>query len=452
MPYTPHTREEIQAMLAQLGVPAVEDLFAELPDELRAHAGLNLPPGQSEMEVVGRLQRLADLDLAHDHTPSFLGAGCYDHYIPALVPFLCSRAEFATSYTPYQPEASQGTLQVIYEFQSLMCDLTGMEVANASLYDGATALAEGVFVITAVAKPERVLVAESVSPIYRQVLATYTRHAGVQVELVHCHEGTVDLNHLAELTREPFAAAVVQNPNFFGCLENCAAVSELVHERGGRLIAVVEPLSLALVETPGEYGADLAVAEGQPLGLTESLGGPGLGIMTAKRDLLRRLPGRLAGATHDTHGRRGFVLTLQTREQHIRREKATSNICSNQGLCALAATIYLSVLGPGGLRAVAATCVQKAHYAQRRLSELNGFAPAFSAPFLYEFAVTCPTPVRQLNARLKEAGIIGGYDLSRDYASLSNTMLLCVTETRRRHEIDHLIGTLAEIASAEVEA
>ena len=447
MGYWPHTEDDTRQMLDRLGTGSVEDLFADIPEELRQSADLELPPGLSEMEVEARLQRLADLNLSSDRTPSFLGAGCYDHYVPAVVSSLCTRSEFVTSYTPYQPEASQGTLQVIYEFQSLLCDLTGMDVANASLYDGASALAEAAFVALSVSDSPRILVPESVHPAYRAVLDTYTHRSHIELEPVRCRSGVIDLNHLSDLAQAPFAAAVVQNPNFFGCLEECEVVSRLVHERGGRLISVFDPISLALVETPGEYDADLAVAEGQALGIGQSLGGPGLGIMTAKQDLLRRLPGRLVGATTDVNGKPGYVLTLQTREQHIRREKATSNICTNQGLCALAATVYLCALGPRGVRAVAELCLQKAHYTRRRLAELAGIELPFSAPFFKEFTVSCPAPAHQVNGRLREAGLLGGYPLRRDFDWLPNGLLLCVTEKRRRHELDALVSVLAELCT-----
>jgi glycine dehydrogenase subunit 1 len=442
MTYSAFTDHDKQEMLRFIGAESVDDLFADIPAALRQRAALDLDPPLSEMEVRCRLGRLAARNLDLDHMASFLGAGSYDHYVPATVPAIASRGEFATAYTPYQAETSQGTLQVIYEFQTLLCQLTGMEMANASLYDGGTALAEALIMAVAITKRKRLLVPRALSPFYRQVAKTYTQGLPVVIEEIPCENGVTDVATVSALLGDDVAAVAVQQPNFFGCLEDAQALSDAAHHSGALLISVFNPLSLGMLPPPGAYEADIAVAEGQPLGIAPQFGGPGVGLFCCRQKYNRAAPGRLVGTTTDEQGRRGFTLTLQTREQHIRREKATSNICTNQALCALMATVYLSAMGPRGIQTCAEQCHHKAHYAAQRLSDLDGYEPAFSAPFFHEFALRMPAPVAEINRRLRETGIIGGYDLSRAYPELQNVMLLCCTEKRTRAEIDALAHAL----------
>ena len=441
MPYlslTPHDRDD---MLRVIGASSPDDLFSDVPESLReaakrAFEDLNGP--LSEYEVAARLKKLASRNVSSESAPSFLGAGIYDHFVPAVVGAIAQRGEFLTAYTPYQAETSQGTLQVIYEFQTLLCQLTGMEMANASLYDGATALAEALIMATSITKRRRVLLPHTVSPAFRRVCATTLQ--GLDVELVeapHQNGVTAALN-----VDDTIAAIVVQQPNFFGNLEDARALSEAAHAKGALLIAVFNPLTLGLLPPPGDYDADIAVADGQSLGLAMSFGGPGVGLFCCRKAYARFAPGRLVGLTNDPQGRRGYALTLQTREQHIRREKATSNICTNQALCALQASVYLACLGPHGLQHAAKLCHDKAHYLAARLSEVSGCSLAFDAPFFHEFALRLPRPASKVNATLRERGIIGGYDLGRDYAGMDDVMLLAVTEKRMRDEMDGLVEVL----------
>ena len=429
-------------MLRVIGVASVDDLFADIPADLRAGANLNLGEPLSEMEVRRRMQSWAARNRNLEDAACFLGAGSYDHYIPAVVPAITSRGEFSTAYTPYQAETSQGTLQVIYEFQTLLCQLTGMEMANASLYDGATALAEAVIMATTITKRNRVLVPSAVSPFYRAVARTYTQGLPIVIEEIPFENGVTDGARLGEMMGDDVAAVVLQQPNFFGSLEDTRAISEVTHARGALLISVFNPVTLGLLPPPGAYEADIAVGEGQPLGIAPQFGGPGVGIFCCRQKYVRFAPGRLVGSTMDEQGRAGFTLTLQTREQHIRREKATSNICTNQALCALAATVYLSAMGPGGLKNCAEQSYHKAHYLAEKVHGLNDFELAFSTPFFHEFAIRTPRPVNEINAKLREQNIIGGYDLGRQYSDLENVMLLCCTEKRTREEMDGLVAAL----------
>jgi glycine dehydrogenase subunit 1 len=439
--YIANTDADRRAMLERIGVASIDDLFADIPAEIRQRAALHLPPDLTEMEVRAEALRLSGQNV-HVHTaPYFLGGGSYDHYIPSAVPFIVSRSEFFTAYTPYQAEASQGTLQVIYEFQTMVCQLTGMEMANASLYDGASALAEAVIMAWAIQKRPRLLLPRTLHPHYRQVVATYTQGLPLELVDVPYAEGATDLEALRSAL-DHSSAVVVQHPNFFGCLEDVDALSQLAHERGALLISVFDPISLGILKPPGAYDADIAVAEGQPLGLPPSFGGPYLGLFACKKQFARQAPGRIVGATHDDKGRRGFVLTLQTREQHIRREKATSNICTNQGLMALAATVYLSLMGKHGLRRVAELCLQKAHYTAQEIGRLGNWEMAFKSPFFKEFVVRCPEAPVKVNEKLRQRGIIGGLPLGKYYPELSDAMLLCVTEKRTKAEIDKLVEVL----------
>lgn len=431
-------------MLQELGLTSVADLFADIPEEVRLRRPLDLPAGMAEPEVARLLE-----DLAAANRPGlvcFLGGGAYDHYVPAVVGHLLNRGEFLTAYTPYQPEISQGTLQVMYEFQTMICTLTGLDVASASIYDGASALAEAALMAFRATGRRRVLVARAVHPRHRQVLRTYLAGPGLAVEEVPWGAtGAVDPAEVAARLDEDVAAVIVQEPNFFGVLEPVRAIGEIARRRGALFIASVNPVSLGLLEPPAAYGADVAVGEGQPLGCGLSFGGPYLGFLAAREALLRQMPGRLAGATVDAAGRRGFVLTLQAREQHIRRERATSNICTNQALMALAATVYLSWLGKEGLAGLARLCLQKAHYAAARVAAVPGFHLPFRGAFFHEFVVRSERPVPEVLAGLRERGILGGLDLAPFYPELAGHFLVCVTEKRTRAEIEALAAGLAAL-------
>lgn len=446
MAYIPHTEAERQHMLQQLGMEKMADLFREVPDAVKLKRELNLPGPLSELEVGRHLKALAEKNITSEQYPTFLGAGAYDHFIPSAVQHILGRTEFYTAYTPYQPEISQGVLQSIFEFQSMICELTGMAVANASLYDGASATAEAAAMACAATKKTKVLVSTAVHPEYRQVLQTYADGLGLQVVPVPYREGVTDLTALEKLCTDEVAAFIIQQPSFFGNIEDLTAAAELIHQIKGLLVAVVDPVAMALLASPGSCGADIVVGEGQGLGIPMNFGGPHLGFMACTEKLLRRMPGRIVGQTTDNRGKRGFVLTLQAREQHIRREKATSNICSNQALCALAATVHLSLLGKQGFRQVAEQCLQKAHYAQQQITALEGYQGAWLTPFFKEFVVKLPKPAAEVNDILLQQGIIGGLDLGRFYPELADHMLFCVTETRTKGDIDRLVAVLGGIA------
>lgn len=442
MAYFSLTPRDKAEMCKTIGVQSAADLFADIPASLRAQAHLGLGEPLSELETRRKMAGLAAKNLSADTAASFLGAGSYDHYIPAVVPALYSRGEFMTAYTPYQAETSQGTLQVIYEFQTLLCQLTGMEMANASLYDGATALAEAIIMATAVTKRQRVLMPLAVSPFYREVATAYTQGLPITLESVPLENGLTSVAQVAGQMGPDVAALVVAQPNFLGGLEEMEALAELAHAHGALLVVVFNPISVGLLPAPGDYGADIAVAEGQPLGIAASFGGPGVGLLCCQKKYARLAPGRLVGTTTDAQGRPGFTLTLQTREQHIRREKATSNICTNQALCALMATLYLAAMGPAGIRNVAEQSYHKAHFAADLLGRVD-VAPLFEAPFFHEWVVQLKQPASEVNAKLAARGIIGGYDMSRDYPELGHAMLLCCTEKRTRQEIEELASALS---------
>jgi glycine dehydrogenase subunit 1 len=379
-----------------------------------------------------------------------LGAGAYNHFVPSVVPYLASRGEFITAYTPYQPEVSQGTLQAIFEYQSMVAELTGMDAVNASHYDGATSMAEAAIMSYNVARGKRrkIIVSPSIHPQYRQVLRTYL--PGEQVEITGDEYADTSLSDLKALLDKDTACLIVQNPDFFGGLLDVDGLADVVHEVGALLVVVANPIhSLGLLKPPGEYGADIVVAEGQPLGAGLNFGGPYLGIFAARTKLVRKMPGRLVGETVDTEGKRGYVLTLSPREQHIRREKATSNICTNQGLIALIAGMYLSYMGKGGMRAVAELCYHRSHYAAAEIDKLSAYEVISKGKFFNEFVVKCPKPVAQINETLLEKGILGGYDVQKDYPTIENQMLVCVTELNDRGQINRLVSALAEIAAEE---
>lgn len=438
-PYLPVTGEERRRMLETVGVKSIEELFVDIPSVVRCKDRLDLPGPLSEMELVRHMKALAGKNKNLDDYACFLGAGAYDHYVPGIINHILLRQEFYTAYTPYQPEVSQGTLQAIFEYQTMICELTGMEVSNASVYDGASALAEAVAMACQATRRGEVMLSRTVHPEAREVIKTYSRFSGVRVKELGYQNGLTDLREAEERIDDQTSAIVVQNPNYFGALEDLAKLAELAHRHKALLIVSADPIALGLLKPPGETGADIVVGEGQPLGNSLSFGGPYFGFMATTEKLMRRLPGRIVGQTTDSEGNRGFILTLQAREQHIRREKATSNICSNQALCALAATVYLTVLGKKGLRRVAELCLQKAHYTYRSLLETGKFTPVFTAPFFKEFAVTSQEDTAVLNARLLENKIIGGHPLDEDYPELKNSLLIAITENRTRDEIDRLV-------------
>ncbi len=429
-------------MLAAIGLDDVEPLFSRIPAGLR-QPKLRLPPPLSEPELLAEMQALAGQNRHLGQMACFLGGGAYHHFIPSVVDAITSRGEFLTSYTPYQPEVSQGTLQSIFEFQSLVCELTGLEVANASLYDGASALAEAALMATGITRRDRVVAARTVHPEYRQVVRTYFSGRNLELAVAAGEGAALPPNVARQALDGQTAALIVQQPNFFGGVEDLESLADVAHERGTLLIVAFNPIALGLLRSPGECGADIAVGEGQPLGLPAGFGGPYLGLMATRSAYLRQMPGRLVGMTNDDRGQRGFVLTLQAREQHIRREKATSNICTNEGLCALAATVYLSMMGPQGLRQVAELCLRRAHYAAERLAALPGYALAYSDSFFHEFVLRCPRPPAEINARLLEAGIIGGLELRAWYPELADSLLFCVTEMNSRAQIDRLVDALS---------
>lgn len=441
--YIPNTEQEQTEMLAALDLASVDALFADIPAEFR-NPPLDLPAPRSELEIQRELAGLAARNRPLGSGPSFLGAGSYHHFIPAIVRALMTRGEFLTAYTPYQPEVSQGTLQVIYEFQTLISSLYGMEVANAGMYDGATSLAEGALMACRVTRRQRVAVADTVSPLYRQVIRTYCQAQGIRVEVTRHSDPEVDGDT---------ACLVVQYPNFFGSVEDLARHGAAAHNRGALLVVSADPLMAGMFQPPGHYDADIVTGEGQPLGIPASYGGPYVGLFTTKERYIRQMPSRLVGRTVDTEGRNGYVLTLQTREQHIRRERATSNICTNEALYALAATIYLAALGKQGLRRIAELCYHKAHYAAAQIEQLPGYSLPFrQETFFQEFVVQCPAPPAVINRRLLERNILGGLDLSQPpYADslppeVDRGLLVCVTEMNPREDIDALVAGLGEFS------
>ena len=429
-------------MLRSIGLSSAAELFRTIPDDVKLDRPLNITEPLSEPEVIGSLEKMSAANTAANK-PSFLGAGVYSHYSPTIVDHLIHRSEFFTSYTPYQPEISQGTLQYIFEFQTLICQLTGMEVANASMYDGSTSTAEAYLMARRVTRRDKIVVAESVHPEYREVAETYSQHGDTEIVTVKFDEATGRVGELSALD-DKTAALVVQSPNFFGCIEDLESLAEKAHAVGALFVVVVtEAISLGLLKTPGECGADIVVGEGQSFGIPMSFGGPHVGLFATKDKYVRQMPGRLAGVAYDKNGNRGFVLTLSTREQHIRREKATSNICTNQGLIALAATIYMEAMGRKGLREVAEQNAQKAAYAKQQIAAIGGYSIPFSSPTFNEFVVRGPKPASEVLEKLRtESAIIGGLALTKYYAGCENDFLVCVTETSSKADIDKLISGL----------
>ncbi len=445
--YHPHTDSDREAMLKAIGVRSLEELFEAVPKEFRFPA-LDLPPQITEMEALELLQDLSEGNETSRDLPMFLGAGAYNHYIPAAVDFILRRGEFYTAYTPYQPEISQGTLQAIFEYQSHIINLTGMDVSNASHYDGATAAAEAVNMARAITRNKRskAVISPGVHPHYRQTIHTYLSGGEFKVvgEKLDPLSGP---EALYDLIDGDTAIVMVQYPDFFGRLYDYQALADKVHEAGAVFAVCVNPLALAIFKSPGEFGADIVCGEGQPLGIPLSFGGPYLGLLATREKYVRNIAGRLVGETADVNGKRGYVLTLSTREQHIRREKAGSNICSNQGLMALAATVYLSLLGKEGLKEVANLCYQKAHYAAEQIGDIPGFSLWSKEPFFNEFVVKCPLPAEEINARLLEEGIIGGFDLGQEYPGMEDYLMFAVTEMNSVQQIDFLVNLLEEVGN-----
>ena len=437
--YISNTKEQQQAMLSDIGKNSIQELFAGIPEKARLKKKLDLPPALSEMELLAYMKDLSGRSFNLDEYTCFLGAGAYDHYIPSVVGSITLRQEFYTAYTPYQPEISQGTLQAIFEFQTMVCELTGMDISNASMYDGATALAEAVTMACQHTKRNEVLIANTVHPESREVLKTYAKFKGIVVKEIGYDNGRIDEKELQSNLNDQTAAIIIQSPNFFGIIEDVQEIAAFAHKNNSLLIVGADPISLAILKSPGESNADIVIGEGQSLGNSINFGGPYLGFMATTKQLTRKLPGRIVGETTDTEGKRAFVLTLQTREQHIRREKATSNICSNQALNALAATVYMTVLGKQGLKDVANLCLHKAHYLNAQLIKSGKFRPVFSAPFFKEFLVESDCQTEDLNNKLLSDKMIGGYSLKRDYPEFENGWLLAVTEKRTKQEIDRFV-------------
>lgn len=445
MSYVLNTPDDQRAMLERIGVQSVEELFQSIPEALRLKRPLNVPPALTEIELTRHMQALAARNQSVDNTVCFLGGGSYDHFVPAVVDAVSGRSEFYTAYTPYQAEASQGSLQAFFEFQTLVCQLTGLDVSNASLYDGGSAVAEAALMaLTVTRRTGKVLVAESVHPEYRRTLTTYLANLDARPTVVPTPHGFLDPDDVKKAIDDQTACVIVQHPNFFGCLEEVEALAEAAHAKGALFVVSFDPISLGLLKRPGQYGADIAVAEGQCLGNPLAFGGPYLGLLACREEFVRKMPGRLVGQTVDRHGKRCWVLTLQTREQHIRREKATSNICTNQGLFALRAAVYLAALGPQGLRETATLCTRNAHYAAEKLLQLPipGTRLRFNRPFFKEFVVQLDTErlgsMSALLSRLLKDGYHAGLPLANWYPALDDGLLVAVTEKRTRAEIDGL--------------
>ncbi len=430
-------------MLERIGVTSIDDLFASIPPNVRLNGSLDIPKGLSEQELQREMGQLSNANQSVNDAVCFLGGGAYDHFIPAIVDAISSRSEYYTAYTPYQAEASQGSLQAFFEYQTMICQLTGMDVANASLYEGGSAVAEAVLMAYSHArKRNKVLIPESVHPEYRQVLDTYTANLDIEVVTLATPDGFIDPDELKKQIDESTLCLVVQHPNFFGNLEEADDIVALCQDNGIISIVSFDPISLGVLKRPGDLGFDVAIAEGQCLGNPLSFGGPYLGLLACKQEFVRKMPGRLVGETTDHNGKRCWVLTLQTREQHIRREKATSNICTNQGLFALRATVYLAALGPTGLKETGELCLRKAHYAANKLSELPGVNLRFNRPFFKEFTLELDTNVPELLTALRHSGYHAGLHLGTWYQPLDNCMTVAVTEQRTKAEIDAFVETL----------
>ncbi|MFH2037041.1 MAG: aminomethyl-transferring glycine dehydrogenase subunit GcvPA [Candidatus Zixiibacteriota bacterium] len=443
MPYIPITPDDRRVMLEKIGVKNLEELLKPIPENLRLKESLKLPPALSELELLSEIKKLSELNKSN--LTIFAGGGVYDHFIPAALGAIVFRPEFVTAYTPYQAEVSQGTLQVIYEFQTHICRLTGMDIANASMYDGASATAEAASLAMAKTGRSKIVVSETVNPLFRNLIGTYLSGRNVEIITAPSQDGTTDFNRLHELVDDKTACVITAQPNFFGLLEDIEKAGDLIHKAGGLLVTAIDPISVALIKTPAGCGADIVVGEGQPLGIPLSFGGPLLGFFAVKKDLVRTMPGRLAAMTEDVDGKPGFTLTLQTREQHIRRDKATSNICTNQALCATMATVYLSLMGKCGLKSVALLAMEKTHKIAEMASRLKGYRPYFKGDFIREFALKTPVPASQIiDDLIEKHSILPGIDLGRFYPGMDDCLLIAATEKRTTEEILALIAALGE--------
>ncbi|MCH7800002.1 MAG: aminomethyl-transferring glycine dehydrogenase subunit GcvPA [Chloroflexi bacterium] len=435
-PYIPNTDEDRRQMLEAIGVASVEELFKDIPEGYTI-GSLNLPSARSEPELMAYAQKLAAANMVPGDYACFLGAGVYRHHIPAVVRQITSRSEFMTAYTPYQPEVSQGTLQTAYEFQTLICQLTGMEVANLGMYDGSTSMAEAALMAARIKKFDRISIMDTVSPLYREVLDTYAQAPGLKIDTIK--NGQTGLE-------EGTACLIVQQPNFYGYMEDMTALSKLAHDNNALLIVSADPISLAMFRPPGDYDADIVVGEGQPMGVPPTFGGPYVGLFACKQEYVRQMPGRIVGKTVDTKDRTAYVLTLQTREQHIRRERATSNICTAVALIALMSTVYMASYGKRGMRHIAELCYHKAHYASKLINDIPGYSIPMDGTFFQEFVVECPLPPSEINEKLLDYKIIGGLDISEH---VPNGMLVCATEVNSREEIERLANALTEIGTGK---
>jgi glycine dehydrogenase subunit 1 len=438
------TEQDKQQMLATIGVETVEELFSDIPERVQFKGDYKIKEAKSESALLKELSQLAAKNADLKSYTSFIGAGVYDHYIPTIVDHVISRSEFYTAYTPYQPEISQGELQAIFEFQTMICELTGMEVANSSMYDGGTALAEAAMLSAGHTRRKKVLISSTIHPESKEVVKAYAKGQYIEIVEIPHRDGITDINALKELITDDIAGVLVQYPNFFGRIEPLKELEEVIHASKALFIVSSNPLSLGALTPPGQFGADIVVGDAQPFGIPTAFGGPHCGYFAVTNKLMRKVPGRLVGQTVDEEGRRGFVLTLQAREQHIRRDKATSNICSNQALNALAASVAMTALGKKGVKEVADANIQKSHYARKCFQE-NGFEIAFAGPSFNEFVVKLNKPVKKINQELLKKGIIGGYDLGRDFANFDNHMLIAVTELRTKTEIDHFVKELGDL-------
>lgn len=443
--YLPMTSEDERAMLETIGVSSIDDLFESIPEQVRFNRRYEIKEASPEPELLKELTRLSAKNANLSDHVCFLGAGVYDHYMPVIVDHVISRSEFYTAYTPYQPEISQGELQAIFEFQTMICELTEMEVANSSVYDGGTALAEAAMLSAGHTRRKKVLMSATIHPETREIVQTYARGQSVDIIEIPMKDGVTDVAAIKEMMNEEVAAVLIQYPNFFGRIEPLEEIERIVHADKGLLVVNSNPLSLGVLTPPGKFGADIVVGDTQPFGVPTAFGGPHCGYFAVTKKLMRKVPGRLVGQTVDTKGRRGFVLTLQTREQHIRREKATSNICSNQALIALASAVAMTALGKHGVQEMATANIQKANYAKGAFKE-KGFEIVFDGPIFNEFVIKLPRRVQEINAQLLKKGIIGGYDLGRDDKELENHMLVAVTELRTKEEIDTFIKELGELS------
>jgi len=447
MPYISTTELERANMLKTIGVKNFEELLTAIPEKLRVQRSLNLEPALSEWEITRRINEKTCLNLCSQNANSFLGAGVYDHFIPAAVEFIISRPEFLTAYTPYQAEVSQGTLQAIYEFQTLICELTGMEIANASMYDGATAAAEAILMAVRRTKLTKAVISGTIHPSFKEVIKVYTEGIGIHLVYVPAQDGITDVNAMKQAVDDETACVLIQTPNFYGNLEEVFEIDAIVHaQESCLLIAAVDPISMAIFNAPAEYHADIVIGEGQALGNSVNFGGPLFGFFASKLDMARAMPGRIVGATTDLEGKRAYCLTLQAREQHIRREKATSNICSNEALCALAATVYLSLMGKDGLREAAMHCVRKAHYLADEISKIPGFSMAYpDTPFFKEFVINTPKPANYIIHHMLGRAIYPGVDMAP--YSHPNQLMLAVTEKKSISDLDELVTALKEVTN-----